>query len=496
MTGFKSPAEQAGTVSPEGFGAGNLPAARIGSLDGVGADAVLSEPSWFVVAAGSSRAGAGGPLKARLVYAQVVAATILVVLAVAVFGALTSRGAAERQAVNAAERRANLLAEVVVEPALLDGIIVGEPAAVARLQAAVQQHVVGPSISRVKFWTTEGLVVYSNDPRLVGRTFPLSDEHRAVLADGAGRAVITNLDEPENVFERGEGKLLEVYRRVQTPGGQWLVMETYSPYSTVDKRAGEVWRDFATITIVSLLVLVLLLLPVLWRLLRWLKRSQAEREALLERAVDASAEERRRIAATLHDGVVQDLAGASLVVSGAAFHAEAEGRHAVAGELRDAASTVRSGITGLRSLLVDIYPPALSASGLEDALGDLVSSVRTRQIAVQLHINYPPSCGIGKDGERLVFRIAQECLRNTVRHASASAVEVRFAPDGDSMVLHVIDDGVGFDARAALEGPSAGHFGLRLMADAAAQNDAELRVALAAGSGTSWQLRVPIDRAG
>lgn len=274
------------------------------------------------------------------------------------------------------------------------------------------------------------------------------------------------------------------------------MMETYSPYSTVDKRAGEVWRDFATITIVSLLVLVLLLLPVLWRLLRWLKRSQAEREALLERAVDASAEERRRIAATLHDGVVQDLAGASLVVSGAAFHAEAEGRHAVAGELRDAASTVRSGITGLRSLLVDIYPPALSASGLEDALGDLVSSVRTRQIAVQLHINYPPSCGIGKDGERLVFRIAQECLRNTVRHASASAVEVRFAPDGDSMVLHVIDDGVGFDARAALEGPSAGHFGLRLMADAAAQNDAELRVASAAGSGTSWQLRVPIDRAG
>jgi signal transduction histidine kinase len=272
-------------------------------------------------------------------------------------------------------------------------------------------------------------------------------------------------------------------------------METYSPYSLVDERTGEVWRDFATITMVSLLVLVLLLLPVLWRLLQRLRRAQVQRETLLERAVNASTDERRRIAAGLHDGLVQDLVGASLVVSGAAYRAQAEGRDDVAEELRGAAASVRTGIVGLRSLLVDIYPPSLTATGLEDALDDLATSTEMRHIDVHFQCSYPDRSRIGQDGERLVFQIAQECLRNTVRHASATVVQISLAPDRNTMVLDIDDDGVGFDVQAALQKPEEGHFGLRLMAETAAQNNAELRVASSPGSGTRWQLRVPTCRA-
>src|ERR687889_497678 len=105
------------------------------------------------------------------------------------------------------------------------------------------------------------------------------------------------------------------HRLVRTPGGQPLVMETYWGYSMVDRATAKLWRDFAPVTLASLAALLVLLLPVLWHLLRRLRDAQAQREALLERAVHASTEERRRIAATLHDGVVQDLIGASMAMS-------------------------------------------------------------------------------------------------------------------------------------------------------------------------------------
>jgi len=387
-----------------------------------------------------------------------------------------------------------MLAQVVVEPALLAGIVEREPAAVAALDEAVRAHVVGKWIKRVKFWRADGLVVYSDDPRVDGKTFPLSEDHRAVLAHPELRAEVTDLNEPENMFEREEGKLLEVYRQVKTRDGQLLVMETYSPYEIVNDRIGPVWRDFASITIASLLVLVLLLLPVLWRLNERLRQAQAQREALLERAVNASAEERRRIAATLHDGMVQELTGASFVVSGAAVRAESAGQESVAEVLRSVASTVRTCIGGLRSLLVDIYPPSLASTGLDVALTDLVASLRTRDIDVRLDAR--GTTGLSKETERLVFRVAQECLRNAARHSRATRVGITLSFEGRTLVMDVTDNGVGFDAEKLLSDPKKGHFGLRLMADATAQGHGELRVATAPGAGTHWQLRLDKDLPG
>ncbi len=145
-------------------------------------------------------------------------------------------------------------------------------------------------------------------------------------------------------------------------------------------RTSQLWRGFAGITMTSLLLLVALMLPILWRLLDRVQTAQAQRVALLEHAVDASADERRRIAATLHDGVVQELAAASFAVTGAADRAEADGRGELAGTLGTAAAAVRGSIGGLRSLLVDIYPPSLRSSGLVAALTDLAGTMRTRDI--------------------------------------------------------------------------------------------------------------------
>ena len=455
-----------------------------------GADRPRTEPAWLSVAAPADQ-GTEGRRRPALAYAQVISMTIVVVVAVAFFAASASRRVAEDQAIAAATERADLLAQVVVQPALTDGILTRDPAATDRLAKAVGEHVVGMQITRIKFWTADGLVVYSNDPRLVGRTFPLSEDHIAVLADSTVRAEITDLDEPENVYERDEGKLLEVYRPVTTPGGHKLVMETYSPYGTVDRAANQVWRDFTPVTLASLLALMMLLLPVLWHLLRRLRLGQAQREALLERAVQASKEERRRIAAALHDGVVQDLIGASLAVSASASRVESHGLSELAAEVEAAARTVRTSIGGLRSLVADIYPPSLNAMGLEVALQDLVASSRTRDIDVTLDCCFSSGRVPTKDRERLLFRVAQECLNNALRHSGSKQITIRVTEDDDVLVLDVIDDGRGFDAKRLVDEPKEGHFGLRLMADAAREGDAELSVRSSPGAGTHWRLRAP-----
>ncbi len=419
------------------------------------------------------------------------AGALAVLVAVALAGVVASRRLAEAEAVNDAAKTANLMADAVAQPALTEGLLSSTPAAVAAMDQVVRAHVLGSSIVRVKIWDPTGRILYSDAADLIGERFPLGAEEQDVLTNPQTRADVSDLTAPENRLERGRGKLLEVYRPIWTPAGKPVLFETYAPYDEVTARTGQLWRGFAGVTLTSLLLLVVLLMPILWRLLNRLKRSQAQREALLQRAVEASTEERRRIAGALHDGVVQDLAATSFAVAGAAERAMSLGQPGLADEVRSAADTVRASIGGLRSLLLDIYPPSLATAGLEAALTDLVSTLRARGTAVLLEIGQ--DTGLDAAGERLVYRVAQECLNNIARHASATNVEVRLERLERNAVLSINDNGVGFDAPDLLAHPKQGHFGLRVLGDVVADAGGELLLASAPGGGTHWQLRIPLS---
>jgi signal transduction histidine kinase len=208
----------------------------------------------------------------------------------------------------------------------------------------------------------------------------------------------------------------------------------------------------------------------------------------MQKALDASLEERQRIAATLHDGVVQELAAASFAVAGGAEMAAGRGDDVLAAELRDAAGAVRASIGGLRSLLVDIYPPALRSAGLSAALRDLVATMAGRGPAVELDVDEDAAASLPAEEQQAVFRIVQELLRNVVRHARAEHVSVALRRDGDAVLVTVADDGVGFDAAQTTPGD---HFGLRLITDLVTATGAGLQVRTAPGAGTNWRLSVP-----
>lgn len=443
---------------------------------------------WVTVSRRRDTAAAQSPVSPRRVLTQVVGGLAVVLLVVGLLGSWAAQRLAEREAVTDAATIADVLAEAVITPSLTDALADGDPAAVAAMDAAIRERVLGPRIMRVKLWSPEGKVLYADEPQLVGRTFALSEDQRVALSQPQTKAEVSELDSTENEFETG-GRALEVYRPVWTPSGRELLFETYSPYDSVRQRSSQLWRGFAGVTVSSLLLLVVLTAPILWRLLRRLSEAQRHRERLLERTLEASDAERRRIAGTLHDGPVQDLVGSAFVAAGSAAKAESSGQPQMADDLRGLAASVRGNIRTLRTLLVDIYPPSLASAGLATALVDLAQSGASRGLTVHVDVEVADDLGLTQDQERLVHRVAQECLRNSAKHAAPGTATIRLGREDGSVVLDVLDDGPGFET-SRLEAPDQGHFGLRVLADLASDAGAVLQVASRPGAGTHWRLVV------
>jgi signal transduction histidine kinase len=409
---------------------------------------------------------------------------------VAVSGILVFQRIAQQEAVHQVAEVTDILAESVVQPALTDAMATDPARASAALDPVVRKGMLSTQVVRVKLWSPQGLVLYSDERRLIGKGFALDDEARSALTAPRTEAGITDLDRPENALESAPGKLLEVYRPVWTPGGKPLLFEAYFRYDLVSQRSDELWRGFSGVMLSSLAAVLVLLAPLLWLFYRRARSAHLHREQLMRRALDASTEERRRIAATLHDGVVQQLAGAAFLVGGEVERASAHGEVARAERLAEAAATVRDGVAGMRSLLVDIYPPSLTDGGLAAALGDLARTQSGSTARISLDADPAAVAALDAQQQQAVFRVAQECLRNAVRHSEAANVWIELSRQAGCVRLEVADDGRGLTPQRAEQAAAEGHFGLRLMSDVAVTAGARLSVSSGA-DGTRFRMEVP-----
>jgi len=259
-------------------------------------------------------------VRPRRILAQLLGGVLAAMLLVGILGAVAASKLAEREAVNDAASMAGVLAEAVVQPAMTDALMAGDPAAVDTFGTTIRRSLDADTVVRVKLWRPDGYVLYADEPQLIGRTFTLDDDQREALAGPKTVAEISRLGATENQFEVGD-KLVEVYRPVWMPDGRTALFEIYVSYEPVAARTSQLWRGFAGVTASSLLLFVLIVTPLVLALTKRLRGAEAQRVALLQRAVDASSDERRRIAATLHDGPVQELAATSFTVSGASASA-------------------------------------------------------------------------------------------------------------------------------------------------------------------------------
>ena len=445
------------------------------------------------------RAGAGGPAPPTIgsAVARFVLGSLVAVVVVAVGGYIALRDVATTEA----EGTTAQIVEVngrLVQTALDDGILKRDPQSIQKLDEFVVSKVLPPSpvensapIKRVKIWSADGTVLYSDVGELIGKKFELGDEEQDLLKEGGADAEISDLSKPENQFERQYGKLLEAHTPIRTPNGTPVLFEIYQQFSSIESRATSLLRELALPLLAGLAVLLLSQVPLAWSMARRLQRGHRDREALLANAIEASAQERRRIASDLHDGVVQDVAGVAFGLAPLAEDADRRGDSRGANVLRSAMSTLRQGVRDLRTLLVEIHPPSLESAGLEAALSDLLSPLQADGIATELHVD--DHVTTGSNGDALVYRVAREALRNAQKYAEADTVRIEVTrPEPDLTRLVVTDDGKGFSSDDRARRAEEGHVGLTLLESLVRQSNGTLAVKSDPGAGTTVELEVPV----
>ena len=415
-------------------------------------------------------------------------------IAVIVVGAIAvwlQRTAARDDAIKDATTLAKLAGNGIVAPSATQHLLDGDPRSIAEMDGLVRSKILTKDggIVRVKIWDSNGRIVYSDLHSLINQRFPLPEDERNALATGNSEAELTHLSRAENRFDGLHGKLLEVYLGIRATTGERLLFELYQEQQSVTDTAEKTFLAFAPALIGALLLLQLLQLPLAYRMARSLHDNRQEREALLLRALAASDTERRRIAGDLHDGVVQDLAGTSYALAASADRIDGQAPE-VSEALRDGARQTRRSIRQLRSLLVDIYPPDLHRAGLAAALSDLVAPLESR--GVQARVDLPPGLRLEPDAEALMFRTAQEALRNVMAHSDANHVDVSVILENSHAGLTIADDGRGFSPDVAEAAREDGHLGLRVLADMAQDAGGRLAIDSEPGRGTRVSLEVPV----
>jgi two-component system, NarL family, sensor histidine kinase UhpB len=211
-------------------------------------------------------------------------------------------------------------------------------------------------------------------------------------------------------------------------------------------------------------------------------RLEAERRQAARRELESREDERRTVARELHDEVGQSLTALLALLDGVQRSAPGELHPA----LTDAREAARSAMEQVRGVVGRLRPDTLEDLGLVSALRSL-----SRRIAHQtdLDVHYeldehlPP---LDRDAELVVYRIAQEALTNTVRHARARSVRLSLSIDDGGLELVVQDDGRGLPERVPIES------GLRGMRERALLVGGTLSVTSRPRRGTEVRLRVPI----
>ncbi|MFQ5858601.1 MAG: cache domain-containing protein [Anaerolineae bacterium] len=209
---------------------------------------------------------------------------------------------------------------------------------------------------------------------------------------------------------------------------------------------------------------------------------------LLVRTISLQEEERKRIAADIHDGISQLILGA-LYETEAAKEAIATNPALAQEKLAGAQELLEQTSTEMRQVIYDLRPPLLDDMGIVYALEQYLKSYREATgIQVSLTVSGPES-RLPTETEMALYRIAQEALHNICKHAQTNRAAVLLSFSADRVRMAVQDQGVGFDPALVRDGARE-HLGLTGMQERADSVGAHLQIQSTPGQGTAVVLEV------
>ena len=195
-------------------------------------------------------------------------------------------------------------------------------------------------------------------------------------------------------------------------------------------------------------------------LLDRLTEDRARLRRLAAQVISAQDEERARVARELHDSTAQILTAVMLQLGAAARESTSGPLDARIATLRELAAEA---LEEVRSMAHTMHPRILDDLGLVAALQWLARQTVGQEESLDVRVvaeDAPPA--IPAPLASVLYRVAQEALRNVGRHSGATHVTVRLRTEGGTAILEVGDDGRGFDVRSAEERrPGMGLFSMR-----------------------------------
>jgi two-component system, NarL family, sensor kinase len=251
-------------------------------------------------------------------------------------------------------------------------------------------------------------------------------------------------------------------------------------------------REFTSGDVELLLVIGRLIAGALHqaRLHRQLVVRERAHENFVEQVIEAQEIERRRLAGDIHDGISQRLITLSYRLDAAA-RAVGDASEEASVQIEAARELVDLTLQEARAAIGGLRPPVLDDLGLAGGLASLARSIPQIRLDVEVADTRLP-----EHIEIALYRIAQECLQNVLKHANASMARLVFAVDDDTARLEIIDDGVGFDTLVhPLGSDETRGYGLLSMSERVELVGGSLNIRSRLGSGTSVTATIPLPPA-
>jgi PAS domain S-box-containing protein len=213
-----------------------------------------------------------------------------------------------------------------------------------------------------------------------------------------------------------------------------------------------------------------------------------DRVILSEAQAQAALEERQRLARELHDSVTQSLYSLTLLAEASRRTAAAGDLEKVVGNISRLGETAQQALKEMRLLVYELRPLALEQAGLAEALQHRLDAVEKRagvdaQLRISLEAELSPHL------ENSLYRIAQEALNNSLKHAEATKVSISLTTQDGQVQLEIVDNGKGFDPEATQD---HGGLGMVSMRERVESVHGEYSITSQAGEGTWIWISAPL----
>ncbi|MDB5861297.1 MAG: sensor signal transduction histidine kinase [Ramlibacter sp.] len=216
-------------------------------------------------------------------------------------------------------------------------------------------------------------------------------------------------------------------------------------------------------------------------------RAQEELASFAAEANGVREQEKTRIARELHDELAQSLTALKMDTLWIRDQLRSD-PDAAAAKLTQMLEMIDSSVAATRRIAADLRPLVLDDLGLAPAIEWLVQNF-TQRTGVPCALDLDEELELQEPYATAAFRIVQESLANIGKHARASQVRVRVACEGGEMLLHVEDDGAGFELAHPRKPQSVGLIGLRERAHVL---KGSVHIVTAPGRGTRIEARIPV----